>query len=203
MAEECSEWTKTSQCSVSGLQVKALPRAAGRTKPWDSRLLCFVKVAKHLVNEAANCRRWEVGLLEEAAACTPGPASAMEHSWVNRLADHSFPVASGTAGSWFSAGLIGLLWPVSQGCWVLTCLEMLEQGLEPKNRHVTSILKTMCLRYLILGTPNSRWLILVFRPQDLIFSHPHQTALKKHPWVSEKHLDAVMISLLKNPWGNE
>lgn len=80
VAEECSEGTKTSQCPVSGLQVKALPRAAGRTKPWDSRLLCFVKVAKHLVNEAANCRRWEVGLLEEAAGCTPGPASAMEHS---------------------------------------------------------------------------------------------------------------------------
>jgi len=78
---------------VSGLQVKALPRAAGKTRPWDPRLPCFVKVAKHLVNEAVNCRRWAVGLLEEAVGCTPGLASAME-PWSR--AEHSFPVASGT-----------------------------------------------------------------------------------------------------------
>lgn len=36
--------------------VKALPRARGRAKPLPPRLLCFVKFAKHLMNEAVNCR---------------------------------------------------------------------------------------------------------------------------------------------------
>lgn len=42
-------------------------------------------------------------------------------------------------------------------------------------------------------------LVLGLLLQDLIFSHPHQIALRKHPWVFEKHLDAVLMSLLKSP----
>lgn len=97
IGEACSEWTKAShQCSVSGAAAKRVANSNKEDKTVRPQAPLHSEVAKHCVNEATNCRRWEVGLQQNALLDLPVPWSP--GAGMRKRANHSSPVASDTTG---------------------------------------------------------------------------------------------------------